>query len=124
MNDAIHVDTESSYSLAEHKAAHYFAALYELVCSQGYEAELMKDFKQWKRKHTRNLTWLSRLFRNKRDGRDQADQRYIFWLEQQGKLDHYLERSVSYIYLRDLGKRLDQPTTRAKVAKAVLDIKN
>lgn len=126
MNDALLIDTENCYSIAEQKAARYFAALQELVASKRYETVLQQDLKRWGQKHRRNQTWLSRLLGDENSKRSRIvrnDHRYIYWLEQQGKLDAYLDRSVSYIYLRDLGKRLDEPGTIARVNKVVADVK-
>lgn len=126
MKDTLLIDTENCYSTAEHKAAHYFAILQEQVESKRYEAVLQQDLKEWGQKHKRNQTWLSWLSgygNRRRSGMARNDQRYIYWLEQQGKLDAYLDRSVSYIYLRDLGKRLDEPGTIARVNKMVADVK-
>lgn len=41
-----------------------------------------------------------------------------------GKLENYLDRSISYIYLRDLGKALDSPDTQFRVQRAVDSLKN
>lgn len=49
--------------------------------------------------------------------------RYIHWLNVTGKLDEYLDRSISYIYMRDLGKALDTPETQARIQRVVQDTK-
>jgi hypothetical protein len=54
---------------------------------------------------------LSCLGRNKKP--DPPDyHRYIQWLEHAGKLDNYLDRSISYVFMRDLGKSQNSPDTR------------
>ncbi|KOS03510.1 geranyl transferase, partial [Paenibacillus polymyxa] len=49
--------------------------------------------------------------------------RYIQWLNYTGKLDDYLDRSVSYIYMRDLGKALDSPDTHTRIQRVIADVK-
>lgn len=124
MNNVLDIDTESCYSSAERKAARYFSALYELVKSKNYASALKEDFKQWGQKHKSSRSWLSWLTGYNRQSRSATQgQRYIEWLEKAGRLDDYLDRSVSYIYLRDLGKRLNQPATQARIRTITADVK-
>jgi len=124
MNNVLLIDTESSYHIAEQRARQYFSTLVEQVDSGRYEAKLMDDLQQWRSKHVRRQTWLSSFVHRYRMHRSKAQQMsYIEWLDKQGKLDAYLERSVAYIFLRDLGKKLDQPATAEKVKQVVQSVK-
>lgn len=49
---------------------------------------------------------------------------YIKYLDYTGKLDNYLDRSISYIFMRDLGKALDSKETQARVNSVVNSLKN
>ncbi|WP_202916261.1 polyprenyl synthetase family protein [Paenibacillus mesophilus] len=112
------------YRLAERKAAHYFASLYAQVKEKAYVPILTQDIQSWKRNHIHHRSLLSLLSRRKRKP-DSADyHKYIRWLNVTGKLDDYLDRSVSYIYMRDLGKALDHPDTRSRIQRTVADVKN
>ena len=53
--------------------------------------------------------------KKKPDSRDYH--KYIGWLHYTGELDNYLDRSISYIYMRDLGMDLDSPDTKANSAR-------
>ncbi len=108
--------------MAEQKAAQYFAFLYTQVMEKNYVPTLMRDIQLWKRDHVSPRLWAvaSRL-RNKPDPRDYH--RYLGWLEKTGGLDDYLDRSVSYIYMRDLGQVLDSPDTRIRIKRLVANIK-
>ncbi|WP_054940368.1 polyprenyl synthetase family protein [Paenibacillus ihuae] len=110
------------YQLAEKRAAQYFTTLYNQVKNKSYVAALKEDIQIWKRKHLRGYSGLSFFSRgkNKPDTRDYY--RYIQWLNYTGKLDDYLDRSVSYIYLRDLGKTLDSSVTQNRIQRTVTDL--
>jgi len=111
------------YRSAERKAAQYFASLEVLVRDRTYATALTKDFQSWQRNHI-HRSWLSLLLRgkNKPDSRD--FNKYIRWLNFTGKLDDYLDRSVSYIYMRDLGQALDSPVTLSRIQRMVADVKS
>lgn len=111
------------YRMAEQKGAHYFASLYAQVRDKTYVPALTEDFELWKKDHIHASSWLSLLSRSKRKP-ESSDYKYIQWLNSTGKLDAYLERSVSYIYMRDLGKALDSPDTQTRIQRVVGDIKN
>ncbi|MNU63186.1 Farnesyl diphosphate synthase [compost metagenome] len=77
----------------------------------------------WKRSHTSHRSWLSFFMRQKRKPDSRDYHRYIGWLKYTDKLDDYLDRSVSYIYMRDLGQALDSPDTQTRIRRVAADIK-
>jgi len=107
------------YQQAEQKAARYFETLHTQVTDQTYVNGLAEDIRLWSRKHIRRQPWLSFMSRGtgKPDSRDYH--RYMKWLNYTGKLKDYLDRSVSYIYMRDLGKALDCPKTQSRIKQVV-----
>ncbi|MGZ7441331.1 polyprenyl synthetase family protein [Paenibacillus sp. TH7-28] len=114
---------DASYRRAEERAAEYFAALKAQVLEQSYVPGLIGDFGQWKRRHIHRAP-LSVIFAKTRKRPDPSDvQTHLRWLNRSGKLDAYLERSVSYIYLRDLGKDLNEPRTLKRVEHFLADLK-
>lgn len=114
---------EQWYLQAERKAAQYFASLQAQVLEKSHVPALIDDFQSWQKKHVPRPAWLS-LFSRSAKIPDPSDyHRYIGWLSQKGKLDDYLDRSVSYIYLRDLGKDLKSPHTRTRIKRLTADIK-
>lgn len=117
-----HADTW--YRLAERKAAHYYASLYAQVKEKSYVTALTEDIQSWKRNHLHHHSLLSLFSRRKRKPDSSDYDNYIRWLNVTGKLDDYLDRSVSYIYMRDLGRALDSPDTRTRIQRVVADVKN
>ncbi|MFZ3580188.1 polyprenyl synthetase family protein [Virgibacillus sp. DJP39] len=119
MNEELMKNADACYQLAEQKAEDYFKLLSEQVTQNNYVPALTKDFQSWKHNHTRRLSLLSliKLRKNKPDSRDYHN--YIGWLDKTGKLDEYLDRSISYIFMRDLGKALDSPDIQSRVQRAV-----
>ncbi|MFZ4441690.1 MAG: polyprenyl synthetase family protein, partial [Syntrophales bacterium] len=108
---------------AEQRAADYFKSLDQQIVNKTYVQTLTKDFQSWKRNHIHHHSLLSCFGRNKKP--DQQDyHRYIQWLDYTGKLDNYLDRSISYIFMRDLGKALNSPDTRARVLRVVDNLKD
>ncbi|WP_199794832.1 polyprenyl synthetase family protein [Paenibacillus faecalis] len=123
MNEQFTDYAESSYRLAEQKAASYFEALQVQLNDKTYIPALTEDIQLWKKKHIRHMSWLSFYSRikSKPDSRDYY--RYIDWLNVTGKLDDYLDRSVSYMYMRDLGKSLDSSDTQIRIQRFVAKLK-
>ncbi|MGG6310750.1 polyprenyl synthetase family protein [Paenibacillus macerans] len=111
------------YRQAEDKAAHYLDSLQGQIREKSYVPTLLEDFKWWKKKHLPHRTWFPRLGRNAKPPDSAEGSRYIAWLARTGKLDDYLERSVSYMYLRDLGQDLADPQTRTKIQRLIAGMK-
>jgi geranylgeranyl pyrophosphate synthase len=124
MSEEMMVHADTCYRLAEQKAAHYFASLYEQVTNKTYVAALTKDIGLWKQNHIHRQPWLSFLSQRKRKSNSGDYHRYIQWLKHTGKLDDYLDRSISYIYMRDLGKAIDRADTQARIQRVAVDIKH
>ncbi|WP_334074623.1 MULTISPECIES: polyprenyl synthetase family protein [Paenibacillus] len=114
---------EAWYRRAEDKAAQYFSRLRVQVEEKTFIPALIEDFQKWKRKHVRTGSMLSFFSRVKKQPDSTDFHRYITWLNYTGKLDSYLERSISYIYLRDLGKDLNSDRTKVKVNRFIDDMK-
>jgi geranylgeranyl pyrophosphate synthase len=121
MNMTLKNDTDTGYARAEHKAAEYFASLREQVMTRAYVPLLTHDIRLWRRSHVRPA-WLS-LFARKKQASPKDYHRYIQWLNRTGKLDPYLDRSISYIYMRDLGRAMDAPDTKARIKRTADAVK-
>ncbi|WP_339291099.1 polyprenyl synthetase family protein [Paenibacillus sp. FSL E2-0201] len=124
MNEKFTDSDDTGYPIAEQKAAQYFAALREQFKEKTYVSTLTEDFRLWKKNHIHRRSWLSFLSRGRRKPDSQDYHRYLGWLNQTGKLDDYLDRSVSYLYMRDLGQALDSPKTQIRIKRMVADIRN
>lgn len=115
---------ELAYQGAESKAADYFHRLYDHVLDKSYEVGLIEDFSVWKKSHVPFMSrWLPYLHKNSSPGDSLHYKQYIHQLNKQGKLDAYLDRSLSYIYMRDLGKSLADPKVGARIRSAVDEVK-
>lgn len=123
MNTQSIVHADSSYRLAESKAIQYFATLSEQLQRKSYVTALTEDFQLWRRTHTTSRPWFSFLTRGSRTTKSANYYRYMQRLERTNKLDAYLDRSVSYIYMRDLGMALDQLAVKARIGRVVTDVK-
>ncbi|MDQ1146540.1 geranylgeranyl pyrophosphate synthase [Bacillus sp. SORGH_AS 510] len=110
------------YQQAEQRAAHYFQTLYDQVIKRTYIPTLTNDFQVWKQNHVRHpLLSLLGSRKNKPNTTDYSN--YIRWMDVTGKLDSYLLRSISYIYMRDLGKSLQSADTQARIRHVVDGLK-
>ena len=123
MSKQLIIDTEKSYRLAEQKAAHYFKTLYTQVIHKTYVPSLMKDIQSWKRNHIRYHSLLSLFLRGSGNPNPNDYHSYIQWLNYTGKLDNYLDRSISYIFMRDLGKSLESSDTQTRIRRIVDSLK-
>lgn len=122
MNVSLLENTDACYQLAEQKAANYLTSLERQVKQKDYIATLTKDIHSWKQNHIHSP--LSLFSRKERKPDSRGYHYYIRWLDRTGKLEHYLDRSVSYIFMRDLGKDLNSFDTQAKVQRVVTSLKN
>ena len=105
------------YRIAVKKADQYFQTLKFQVLQKNYVSALTDDLQSWKQNHRHSL--LS-FFIAKMRGPDSKDyHHYIQWLNQKGRLEHYLDRSISYIFIRDLGQTLDSIETKDKVQRVI-----
>lgn len=123
MNETILINSDECYRQAEQRAAHYFASLYEQVQQKNYGPTLIKDIQAWKQQHIQPQSLFSFFSRGKEKTSPKGYYNYIKWLNYTGKLDNYLDRSVSYIFMRDLGKALDTPDTQIKIRDVVDTLK-
>lgn len=128
MNNTLMDQTESevnadlAYRLAEQKASQYFTTLSKQLINNTHIDALQEDFNIWRKNHIHRFGWLSWLAgKRKPDSKDM--QQYMHWMNMTGKLDDYLDRSISYIYMRDLGQALDTPKTIDSVRRIVEDTK-
>ena len=116
------INPETCYKSAEQRAADYFRSLWEQVNDKSYMPALASDFGVWKQSHVHS-PFLSLFARGNRQPSQKDYHRYIQWLDYRGKLDDYLDRSISYLFMRDLGKALDSEDTREKIEKTVESLK-
>ncbi|MDP4145524.1 MAG: polyprenyl synthetase family protein [Bacillota bacterium] len=124
MNEDLIKDAHVCYGLAEKKAADYFKSLYDQLKQKTYVYTLTEDIQLWKHNHINKLSLLSIFSRRKRKYEPKDYHNYIQSLNYTGRLENYLERSIAYIFMRDLGKALDSPDTQTRIQSVVKDLKN
>ena len=118
MNDLYVLNANRCYMEAEQKALQYYNLLQEQIREQSYIQTLTDDVQLWKKNHVHR--GVLSFFRGNKDPRQSLNyHQYIKWLDYKGKLRNYLERSVSYIFLRDLGKTLDSKNTQKRIDEIV-----
>ncbi|HEX9062764.1 MAG TPA: polyprenyl synthetase family protein [Clostridia bacterium] len=123
MNEELFRDVNECYLQAEQKAARYYKSLSCQVLQKSYAFILTNDVLLWKSNHIHYnpLSYFSLFGKAKPDTRRYHD--HIKWLHYTGKLDNYLDRSISYIFMRDLGKALNLPATQAQIHSIVDSLK-
>lgn len=124
MKEVFLINADQCYQQAGHKAAQYFNSLYQQAVNQSYIPTLTEDFRLWKIKHIHHPTVFSYFTRKNRKPSSNEYYQYIKWLDYTNKLDDYLDRSISYLFLRDLGKTLDSPHTKTQIHRLVDRLKN
>ncbi len=123
MNNKLIENADECYRQAEQSATQYFETLYKQVKLKSYVPILTKDIQSWKSTHVHRSSIFSLFSRGKRKPDSKDYYKYIQWLNYSGKLENYLDRSVAYIFMRDLGKALDMPETQERVQRAVAHLK-
>lgn len=123
MNKEFTAQADTWYRKAEKKAAQYFAYLQMRVKDQTNLQTLTADFQWWKKSLIRR-SWYAWLPHAGKTADTLGYSKYIGWMNRTGRLDDYLDRSISYIYMRDLGKALDSSDTQARIERTAADVKN
>ncbi|WP_075983386.1 polyprenyl synthetase family protein [Bacillus massilinigeriensis] len=123
MSENLLKNPDECYRLAERRAVQYFQSLSEQVSQKNYISTLIKDIQAWKSNHIHHHSLLSFFPGKKGKTRPQGYHNYLKWLDYTGKLESYLDRSISYIYMRDLGKSLESPDTLARIQHVVEGLK-
>ena len=111
------------YRQAEDYADEYFQALLEEKERMTYYEFLMDQIEAWGRKHKNPRGVGTFLYGKKASPAPSNYIAYLHWLDRRGKLEDYLVRSVSYIYMRDLGKDLSQSKVQESVQRTVCQLK-
>ncbi|QUG42922.1 polyprenyl synthetase family protein [Psychrobacillus sp. INOP01] len=124
MNENLIINADDCYQQAEEKANHYFQSLYTQVQQKTYAKILTEDIHQWKGNHIRHSSLFTLFSRGNKQPNSKEYHHYIKWLNYTGKLDNYLNRSISYIFMRDLGKALNSPDTENRIRSVVESLKN
>lgn len=119
-NEELMINDNECYRLAEIKAAEYFNILKHQVLEKSFIPTITKNIQAWKHNHIQHPL-LS--FFKKREPKSKDYYSYIRWLDYNGKLDPYLDRSISYLFMRDLGKALDSPDTQDRIRSVVDSLK-
>src|SRR5690606_12172964 len=104
-------DNLTAYEQIEKEAMEYFQNLHTYVQDGEYLQLLKQQLQTWKKDH---FSFISR-------GKfSQSNYRlFVKGLADKGQLERYLNRSISYLYLRDLGKDLSSETTKKQINNAV-----
>jgi len=123
MNEEFEKNAMDACQQAEQKAAQYFQLLQNLVKEKTYATALIKDIQSWKHGHIHPLSFLAYFLGGKRKTSPGEYHKYLLWLDSKGKLDHYLDRSISYIFMRDLGKTLHATETQTRIRQVVTRVK-
>lgn len=123
MNEKLIIDADDCYKQAEEKANHYFQSLYAQVQQKAYARILTEDLHLWKGNHIRHRSLFTLFSRGNKQPNSKEYHHYIKWLNYTGKLDNYLNRSISYIFMRDLGKALNSPETENRIRSVVESLK-
>lgn len=114
------INVENSFKKAEEKAKRYLKTLLKHIEKQEYIKGLTKDFEAWKPFHVRPKIFQALWSKNIPANNYRT---YIQRLEKEGKLHDYLERSISYIFLRDLGKTLYSPDMEKRIQEVTEKLK-
>ncbi|MGL5647695.1 MAG: polyprenyl synthetase family protein [Clostridium sp.] len=113
---------ERIYNEALIYAGKYYDELYDIYISTDYIETLKKDLEKWKERHLKK-TALSEKIIKKVDVNKLKGNKYLEYLDRKNILDSYLDRSISYIYMRDLGKNIYEEEVVKKIKETTEKIK-
>lgn len=111
------------YSLVEEKARKYFKLLEKELKNKTYLDYLKKDFKDFGIKHIEKPSIHSYITKKVMNP-SKSDYNFVKWLEHKNILEEYLNRSVYYIFMRDLGEDLELESSKSKIEKITRRLRN
>lgn len=115
------IDEVSTYRKSEDLAKKYFGQLYKQQISKNYEEKIIEDINKWKKNHV--FFSIIQKYYDLIKPSEKNFAKYIKWMDRAGKIDSYLDRSISYLFIRDLGKSLTDIDTKDQITRMVLDLK-
>lgn len=118
----MNIDAKACYQLAEQRAEQYLNSLYKLIQKSEFVPSLTKDIQAWKHDHIRSP--ISSLPGRRRKASSKGYHEYIRWLNRMGKLESYLDRSISYLFMRDLGKDMNSDDTKKRIKRVVNSLRD
>lgn len=106
---------EYTYKQKESEALTYYKKLRENYQKEDCLIEMRDDLIEWEKQQKKRtaFTTIAKVI---------DDKNKLKWLKKTGELDQYLDRSISYIYLRDLGYSLIDPATKARVKNVAQEL--
>ncbi|MGL5414407.1 MAG: polyprenyl synthetase family protein [Clostridium sp.] len=110
------------YNEASIYAGKYYDELHDIYTSTDYMETLKKDLEEWRDSHLKK-TSISEKIIKRIDVNKLKGNKYLEYLDRKNTLDSYLERSISYIYMRDLGKNIYEKEIVKKIKKTTEKIK-
>ncbi|WP_058306131.1 polyprenyl synthetase family protein [Gracilibacillus massiliensis] len=105
------------YQDAEHMANAYFQVLTQQLKEKSFAKVLVKDLKRYRKQKNKE----SRFFHIE----SVIEEHYSYFLKklnEKGKLNRYLERSITYIYMRDLGRDVTKPEVKTRIKTITKDV--
>lgn len=121
MRASLIINADECYKEAEEKASNYFHSLYSQIEERDYFQTIIKDLQSWKTHHLPSP--FSFFFNRKRKADSRGYHYTIRWLERNGRLDDYLDRSISYLFMRDLGKDMNSVVVKERIQRVVANLK-
>ncbi|MDX8045315.1 polyprenyl synthetase family protein [Gracilibacillus sp. S3-1-1] len=107
---------DQQYQQAEQKARSYFQALVDQLAGQQFPKKLTEYLQTYQKNKKVSFWHYDHIAITK-------DQQFLQQLAKKGLLNDYLHRSISYIYLRDLGREFSTPETQVRIAHVAEGIK-
>ncbi len=115
-----------SYKKAETSASWYLNQIKSIARKDLYLEQLSEDFRDWSKQTTTNRyrQKLSELEKQLQLGEGIDSLSFLQKLELDNQLKSYLSKSLTYIFIRDLGKSLDDKHTQKTIESLVVRIQD
>lgn len=116
------IQTKEVYQKAEERARIYLNTLRRQLKQGEYLDRLLQKSKYWKKNHIRNDSIWKACF-SFSEPEQQDSNEYLKWLRITKRLDGYLDRSVAYLFVRDLGQSIEDPKSKQQIDQVVQTLK-
>lgn len=108
------IEADKCYTKADERGKKYYKELLNKTISDSTLKTLSLDFMNWKKQHKSKHSILS-CCKNIQEPGYEDSQSYMNWLKNTNHLPGFLDRSISFLYMRDMGKSINDPKVKNEI---------
>ncbi len=117
--------SSSSYQVSEKRARWYFNKLMQHNRNDGFISRLINDYLHWsKQQKTQSSAMRLSELERQQSSHQLSSLSFLQKLDADRQLNQYLDKSIAYIFLRDMGQSLQDKTTQRHIKRCTAQVKS